>query len=384
MQAISLFVLLAAATHGAEFPMTPAASSARTGAPASLDMPTPTATPTPTLIDPNNILVSGLYGNAVLEYTPTGSLVQAIPFNYKGHGYPGAEYLRGIVVSENGVIAGYNGTFQPYMTRYFSTTNTFTHANHPGWSTVNNIYSGGIAAYQTYVFVADSGTCCGGEPRGIVRFDTCNNTAVRFATNIEFARLTMGLDGNLYAPATSAQINVYNPISMSLIREIIFTTPPFFNSTLAVDQAGHLFIYNGGSVYRLTSNGAVEASKATGFFDLRDIAIDASGRIIVSAIDTFTGVRVLVGESTLTNEFMSFPVNGAAINPFVAFARPILAYTPCPTPTPSASPEPTSTPSPTESNAYLNADVDYHSKRDSCNHLDAGPKPNANTDTALH
>src|SRR4051794_27735884 len=72
-----------------------------------------------TTFDPNSILIS--IGNAiagastqrdtVYEFTPSGTLVQSVPFNYNGSSYPNAEYLRDIIVAPGGTLYGYNGTF---------------------------------------------------------------------------------------------------------------------------------------------------------------------------------------------------------------------------------------------------------------------------------
>jgi hypothetical protein len=92
-------------------------------------------------LDPNNILVSNgqTYGgpassNSVLEYTPSGSFVQAIGFTYGNHAFYRNEYLRGIAVDPYGAIAGYNGTFYPFLSRVFPDTGVAAHATFPGWS----------------------------------------------------------------------------------------------------------------------------------------------------------------------------------------------------------------------------------------------------------
>src|SRR4051812_37476103 len=74
-------------------------------------------------LNPNDILVSignSLAGSfvqldSVREFTPAGSLVQTIPFNYNGGSYPSTDYLRDIVVDPNGQIQAYNGTFSPFL-----------------------------------------------------------------------------------------------------------------------------------------------------------------------------------------------------------------------------------------------------------------------------
>jgi hypothetical protein len=92
-------------------------------------------------IDPNNILVS--VQRSVREFTPAGSLVQIIPFNYGGREYPGnpgIEGLRDIVVDQYGWIDSFNGYRNPFLTRYSPASNTFTHKTFPGWSTSNTVY----------------------------------------------------------------------------------------------------------------------------------------------------------------------------------------------------------------------------------------------------
>ena len=67
---------------------------------------------------------------------------------------------------------------------------------------------------------------------------------------------------------------------------------------LAIDQSGTIFTYDSyGTVYRLGSNGAVEERVATGFWVLRDIAIDEAGTLILVDWDGY----ILSGDRTLQN-----------------------------------------------------------------------------------
>jgi hypothetical protein len=277
----------------------------------------------------------------VLEFTPEGSLVQTIPFNYNNTVYPATEHIRDIIVDQTGSIASYNGTFAPLLTRCFPTSRSFTHLSYLGWSTVNNLYYGGIAAYQNFIFVTDMSTFNGGEPSGIIRFDTSNNTAARFADGHGYTNLSMGLDGKLYTPGT-----VYDPATMEVLRQ--FSLPTSITSqdsirTITADQTGRLFLCGDQKVYRLSQNGTLEASRSTGFSGLRDMNIDESGRIVVGQ----GGGRVIIGDTSLENNFTSFQ---AFTNPgtiFVSFARPMRALSPDPSPIPMASPTPTPTPTAT-------------------------------------
>lgn len=318
--------------------------------------PTATATPTqaPSPISPNNILVSignlvdgrGANENSVREFTSSGALVQTIRFNYNGTAYPITESLRDIVVDRDGSVASYNGSFNPFLTRYSSISGAFTHTTVAGWNTINNIRYGGIAAYRNFVFATDMHTFSGGEADGIVRFDTSSNTAIRFAAGADFIDLNIGLDGNLYAlTSEQAPIRVYDPISMALLRQIPLPTTIYSNGgirNVAADQTGRLFVCDtGDTVHRLSASGTLEASQPTGFFSLTDIDIDETGRLIIGE----GGGRVILGESTLTNPFTSFVAITSFFarewTIFVSFARPFFGLSPGPAPSPTPSPTPT-------------------------------------------
>jgi hypothetical protein len=292
---------------------------------------------------------SGSAVNSVREFTPAGALVQTIPFNYNNGSYPGAEYLRDIVVDRDGSIAGYNGTFGPFLTRYSSFSGTFTHTSVALWSTVNDIGAGGIAAYQNFIFVTDMFTFSGGEANGIVRFDTSSNTAIRFAAGSDFIDLNIGLDGNLYAlTSPQAPIRVYDPKTMALLRQI--PLPTTISSTggirsVAADQTGRVFVCDTReTVHRLSSTGNLEASQSTGYFALMDIDVDESGRLVIAQ----GGGRVILGDATLTNPFSSFVAisdpNASNWTMFVSFAHPLFGPGPGPTPTPTPSATPTPNP----------------------------------------
>ena len=281
------------------------------------------------LLDPHNIIVSvgnpGAPVNSVREFTPGGSLVQNILLNYNNAAYPALEYLRDIVIDRDGSIAAYNGTFAPFLTRYSPISLTATHKTVDGWNTTNSPGYGGIAAFQQYIYVTDSVAGSGtGALKGIIRYDASTTFTTRFASDTEFADLNMGLDGSLYAiPSTGTTVHVYDPSTMALRRQI--QLPPAFTGSdsavsIAVDQTGRLFICGQNqTVYRLNSTGALETSKSTGFSGLTDIDIDEYGRVIIAQND----LRVLVGDTSLTNDFSSFSIDNSqgSTSIFVSFAR---------------------------------------------------------------
>jgi hypothetical protein len=299
-------------------------------------------------IDPNNILVS--VKHSIREFTPGGTMVQVIPLNYGGRDYPGPppnpprEDPADIVVDQYGWIDCFNGYWNPFLTRYSPVSNTFTHKTFPGWSRINSA-TGGIAAYQNFVFATDKNTSPG-VANGIVRFDIFKNTAARFANGIDFNDLNIGLDGKLYAVAsTQADIYVYEPTTMQLLRHIAQPLNIDWIDGIAADQSGQLFVAcRNGTVYRLDSNGTVQASKATGFTWLTDIDIDEAGRLIVAQ---WNG-NVLVNDTSLLNDFRSFLASdnsNAAQEIFVCFAHTVpLPIGPIPTPTATPPPVPTPVP----------------------------------------
>ena len=293
-------------------------------------------------IDPNNILVS--VRHSVREFTPAGVLVQIIPLNYGGRYYPGnppREEPRDIVVDQFGWIDCFNGYSNPFLTRYSPVSNTFVHKTFPGWSTING-GTGGLAAYQNFVFATDKNTSPG-VANGIVRFDVFNNSAARFATGTDFNDLNIGLNGKLYALAsTQADIYVYEPTTMQLLNHIVKPSTVDWLNGIAADQTGQLFVAGrNGTVYRLDSNGVLQTSRATGFTLLSDIDIDETGRIIVSQ----SNGNVLIGHTSLLSDFSSFLASDNSSEMFVSFARPVpWPVEPVPTPTPTPIPTPTPTP----------------------------------------
>ena len=279
-------------------------------------VPTPPPTPTPTPSPPpiHDILVSTGGGNArdntLREFTPDGLLLRKIRFNYNGGSYPSAELLRDVVVDHNGVVNAFNGTFAPLLTRFQRQCSVFSHFPFPGWNIVNTSTNGGIGAYNDFIYVTDMRI--NGDASGIVRFDTLQNTATRFLSNLGgFQFLTVGIDGKLYATPYAGGLNVYDPLSMQLLRSF----PTIFGK-VAVDQLGRIFMIDGyGTVSRFDSNGILENSTATGFPHPTDIDIDETGRLIIAQEEGY----VVLGDTTL-NTFSWFRAanNPGIIN--VAFA----------------------------------------------------------------
>jgi hypothetical protein len=307
--------------------------------------PTPTPVPTPTPTPIHNILVSigmptagtDFQYNSVREFGPDGSFLRTITFNYNGGAYPSTEFLRDIVVDQNGIVDAFNGTFSPLLTRYSPSSNTFTHTTFPGWNIWNYTDFGGIAAYQNFIYVTDMDTAYQTNLNGIIRFDTAANTAARFFAGTDFINLNMGLDGKLYALfpgcglwrncSYASDINVYDPATMALLGHIAIPSDILASDgiqALAADQSGRIFICgSNGVVYRLSSSGTLETAEATGFNYTTNLKIDETGRIIVGQANGY----VVVGDTTLNNDFGFFQAindpRGSFWTLFVAFTPPL-------------------------------------------------------------
>jgi hypothetical protein len=244
-------------------------------------------------------------------------MLRNIRFNYNGGAYPYTESLRAITVDQNGVVNTFNGTFAPLLTRFSWECSTFSHAPFSGWSTASSPTLGGIAAYQNFIYVTDMATynSTAAQANGIIRFDITNNTVARFASGTDFWHMNIGLDGKLYAMPSSGGLNVYDPVTMQLLKNL---TLPVASGKFAIDQNGTIFMTSWyGTVYRLDNTGQLQASVATGFPHLTDIKIDETGHLVMVSDEGY----VITGDTSLSN-FSWFPAihdgNSWMIN--VAFA----------------------------------------------------------------
>ena len=247
---------------------------------------------------PGNILVSD--GRSVLEYTPAGVLVQTVPVPYPGPD-PFTENTRDLV-SDEGDVHVYNGTFDPYLSTYDFATEQWRHDTHPGWSTVNNVSYGGIARFDPFVFVSDMTTFGDDEERkaGIVRFNRVDGSSVRFAEVIEFIDVYAGLDGLLYGlVADEVTVHVFDPSSMALVRSLSLGAAV---RGIAVDNVGRIFGASwDGNLYGFTPLGAVVTALPSGAFNLSDIDVSPGGQLVVGG--RFGDVILSTTELTTATRF---------------------------------------------------------------------------------
>lgn len=150
----------------------------------------------------------------VREFTPAGDFVRQIE--------PPLHDPRDVVVSPNGRIHVFDGTFSPQLETYNPATQTWSSRTTAGWSTVNNLSYGGIAAYGDWVYVTDMQTAYETAPfNGIIRFNMATGGVERFAEGHDFIAMCFGLDGYIYAMGGQTgmgnDIYKYDPETMEFL-----------------------------------------------------------------------------------------------------------------------------------------------------------------------
>ena len=266
-----------------------------------------------------NIVVS--LEDRVFEYAPDGTLVQMIPIR-RVAGLPATpatgtgDYTRDLILDRNGVLHVFNGSSSPVLSTFEPATGSWRHDEFAGWSVNNTSNIGGIAAYDSFVFVPDINF--NNDGLGVVRFDTSDNySALRFGS-LSYDEVTIGFDGLLYALEDFSQtIHIFDPISMVHLDTTVLDT---FVSGIAVNAAGEIFGAGAsgldGVLYRFSPAGSQMDSLVTGERGLHDLDLTRDGRIVAGgehpalkkarvvvtdeALDSFT-------EFVLTDDEDNFP-----------------------------------------------------------------------------
>ncbi|MEZ6059032.1 MAG: hypothetical protein R3C19_01585 [Planctomycetaceae bacterium] len=276
------------------------------------------------MIRPGNILVA-VDDRYVREYKPDGTLIQTFDLN------PLGTQLRDVVVNDQGDIEVINGS--SVLTNIDVVTKATTNHTDPGWGTGGNIFSGGVAKFGQYLYVSDTGTS-----RGVIRFDTANGYAVdRADTAFDIFDVTIGLDGNLYALESGGggdQVAVINPLTMQVLNTVTlqFTT----HYGIAVNAAGEIFATGWEqALYKYNSQGQLIDFLVTGY-PLKDIDIDATGRIVAAGSSTAIPYGYVVTTNEDFQAVEAFSVT-TGLEVFVGFADPDASVA-IPVVTPSGTP----------------------------------------------
>ncbi len=152
------------------------------------------------------------------------------------------------------------------------------------------------------------------QAEGIVRFDTSNDTFLRFADTIEFIDLNRGLDGLLYAlRSDETTVDVFDPLTNNLVRTLNLGTGV---RGIAVNEEGDIFGASwDDNIYHFDANGVQLKSIGSRANELTDIDITCDGQIVVGA---------RFGEVIFSNESLttvtSFDTGNSPT--FVAFSDP--------------------------------------------------------------
>ncbi len=278
-------------------------------------------TPGVTPLTTGNILISTSEGPAVLEFSRTGQLVRTLNVATE----------RDLVFDSNGNVQLYNGTFNPVLTTLNGATGqVLANTGFPGWSTVNNITYGGLAAFGNFVFATDMATAPPGGPAGIIRFNVNNlSDVVRFGIG-EPIDLNVGLDGLLYALASgginggATGVQVYDPVTMQLLRTFSLADEV---RAIAVDANGFVFGAQRDSlsgplsrIVRYDSNGNRLNFVLSPIAGHTDIDITRDGQTLL--VSSHGGAVVLVNSNLDPASFVTFTTRPSNNTSFAAFVQP--------------------------------------------------------------
>jgi hypothetical protein len=200
-------------------------------------------------------------------------------------------------VDVEGAIVVYNGTFDPFLSVFDASTETWSHTTHPGWSTINNITYGGLVAIDPFVIATDMITGGPGDfPAGLIRFDTSSGTSERiveqfppFFNDAAYTDVTLGLDGRVYAlrPAFGPFVDVYDPETLALLDTIVLTpvTEVIDTRGIAVNASGEIFTTKFDSkIRRLDASGAfVASSPVLPASSLGDLDLSSDGLLMAGS-----------------------------------------------------------------------------------------------------
>ncbi|WP_445359972.1 PQQ-binding-like beta-propeller repeat protein [Microbulbifer sp. EKSA005] len=184
-------------------------------------------------------------------------------------------YARDAVILDDGRVAIFNGTFEPYLSVYSPGANLWEHYPAPGWSTVNNLSYGGIDAIGEQVFVTNQSTS-GSPSQGYVKFDLASGSVNYFDAD-SFIDLTVGEDGYLYA-LSGNQVSQFSPESGILLSNVSIEN----SRAIAVDEAGNIFSATwDGEIHQFTAGGVLKETLFVGH-SFNDISIRRNGELVAA------------------------------------------------------------------------------------------------------
>lgn len=242
------------------------------------------------ILNEGNIIVSNspLNGRTeIYEYEVNGARVRTIiapdaPELFR-------ENLRDVTLDAAGNLQFYGGTFDPSRLTYNTQSQNFTSQWFAGWDTVNNLTFGGVSSLGHYLFATDDKIAFDTDAdRGLVRFNTLNGEAVRFADPLDDTiDVAVGRDRLLYALGGSGSplgrtLNVYDPVSLKHLRTVAL---PREHRAIAIDEDGTIFaVWRDGAIYKYDSAGnELGMTETAGVGGLSDLDLSQEGRLLAAS-----------------------------------------------------------------------------------------------------
>ena len=210
----------------------------------------------------------------VAEYTTGGTRVQILA-NVPRPGATGEnrDATRDLVLGPGNAIHVYNGTFDAHLARLDLDTLTWTQERFSGWSTTNSVTYGGLDRRGQYIYATDRWTQ-GGEPQGVVRFDTSGGPPVRFAEGLQPIDLDVA-GGVVYALEgdTVGKFDATTLVSLGVFK----AGDHSFNRAIGVATDGSVLIgSSGGRIMRYSATGVLLDTLIVPGASFGDIDIDPS------------------------------------------------------------------------------------------------------------
>lgn len=287
------------------------------------------------IVTVNEFTGSSTAPSYVAEYTTSGNRVQRftdVPDPLTGSQ---TDHARDLVVFD-GAIFLHNRASGPSKVLRLDpglVSNPWTEAfEFEGWSTDSVTNTGGLEAFGNYIFATDSDTPNDGQPKGIVRFDTRDGSAIRFGTadpsGTEPYDLNLDPLGNVYAINNRSlnQIDVFDSSDGSFLRSVSISFDDWRSIDVAAD--GTIFVGNDdGLIQRYSSDGTLlDSLTLDSNAIVSDLDInDATGQIAIASsnlndsvyltdlnLDSFTSFRVTESNIGSRSLFVSW-VNATAI-----------------------------------------------------------------------
>jgi len=269
-------------------------------------------------LTPGNVLV-GTTDNLLTEYTPAGTKVQVLQIPLWGN--PDFDHARDVDMLPNGMIAVYNGTFNPVLSIFSPRDKSWTNHAVEGWSCVNNGSYGDVAGDLRYLYVNDMATYLR-EAKGLIRFDSSADYAVsRFGIDTEYQGLCIGYDGMIYGIAYRWTVHVYDPTTLQRLRVIEFIHTTTDIRGLCVNSLGQIFTADwDGSIRRYDKDGNLQKLLLASN-NVSDMDLTGDGRIVVG--ERFGNVFLTTEALDSFSKFYAGP--GDTYVAFVAAPLPVAA-----------------------------------------------------------